>query len=430
MKHLLAGLCLAAVVAGCKTGKARIVDVPFADSLLQQSALPAAIKNNAGEMQFWKNRIVPQTPGIVSESKYAGALATRFHLLGNIADLQQADSVMRQIDSLYNHKEPGVLLSLVTYSILQHRFKEADLYLQKAKTLGIKRYESLTSAFDVDFELGRYSNAALELKLMKPANDYGYYFRRSKMDHFNGRTDSSIQAMLRASQLAGNSQYLQQAALSNVADLYTHTGELQQAAGLYTQCIRANSADVHSIMGLGWIALVHDNNDSLAERLFLFAQAKNQSPDPFLKLSQVAEARGDTALQKTYARRFEAQATHPEYGNMYNKYLIDLYTGIFNEPLKALALATKELSNRATPQTYAWYAWSLVASNKKDDAWETYRQHVSGKPLEGPELYYMGKLMQALGKGYNAHEFFKAAANNKYDLSPALAKDLEKKLHE
>jgi hypothetical protein len=31
-----------------------------------------------------------------------------------------------------------------------------------------------------------------------------------------------------------------------------------------------------------------------------------------------------------------------------------------------------------------------------------------------------------LGKGYNAQQFFKAAYKNHYDLSPAMAGDLEK----
>ena len=57
-----------------------------------------------------------------------------------------------------------------------------------------------------------------------------------------------------------------------------------------------------------------------------------------------------------------------------------------------------------------------------------YQQHVSGKPLEGLELYWMGKLMQGLKKGYNAEEFFKAAYKNKYDLSPGIVKDLQKNL--
>src|SRR5438093_12554285 len=115
---------------------------------------------------------------------------------------------------------------------------------------------------------------------------------------------------------------------------------------------------------------------------------------------------------------------------MYNKYLIDLYTGILHDPAKAEAIAKKELENRNTPQTYAWYVWSLFANNKKEEAYNTYEKFVSGKPLEGLELYWMGKLMQGLNKGYNAQQFFKAAEKNKYDLSPNKAKDLEKTLGE
>ena len=94
---------------------------------------------------------------------------------------------------------------------------------------------------------------------------------------------------------------------------------------------------------------------------------------------------------------------------MYNKYLIELYTGILHQPAKAAAIAARELQNRATPQTNAWYAWTLFSTHQQDAAWRVYQQSVSGKPLEALELYWMGKLMQGLGKGYNAKEFFKAA---------------------
>jgi hypothetical protein len=115
---------------------------------------------------------------------------------------------------------------------------------------------------------------------------------------------------------------------------------------------------------------------------------------------------------------------------MYNKYVIEIYTGILNRPAKAEALAKDELNNRATPQTYAWYAYTLFKNNKKDEAYKVFEANVSGQPLEGLELYYMGKLMKGLDKGYDAGEFFKAADKNKYDLSPALAKDLAANLEE
>ncbi len=377
-------------------------------------------------MQFWKNRIDPNQAGIVSESKYASTLISRFHQFGDIKDIKMADSVMRKVNADFNYKEASPNLTLAGYAILQHRFKEADAYLQKAREIGLKRYESLTVSFDVDFELGRYSNAALYVKQLQPEADYGYYFRRSKLDHLNGNMDSAIQAMLKAAELAESSEYLKCVALSNAADLYIHAGELQKAGDLYKQCIRMNSADYHSITGLGWIALVHDKNDSLAEQIFQFVHTKSKLPDPLFKLYQMAQGRGDSVLEAKYASEFAARATDTIYGNMYNKYLIEICTGILHDPAKAEILAKNELSNRNTAQTNAWYAFSLFCNHKNEEAYKVYQQSVSGKPLEGLELYWMGKLMQGLAKGYNAQEFFKAANKNYYDLSPAMQADLKK----
>ena len=116
------------------------------------------------------------------------------------------------------------------YSILQHRFKEADACLEKAKRIGLKKYDLLTSSFDVDFELGRYFDAANELKELRSSSDYGYFFRLSKMEHLNGMLDSSIHAMLYAAKQEESSPYLEQVALSNAADLYIHAGDLEEAA--------------------------------------------------------------------------------------------------------------------------------------------------------------------------------------------------------
>jgi len=379
-------------------------------------------------MLFWKSRIDPTSPGLTNESKYASSLVARFHLLGDIKDLKSADSMMRAVDTTFNHREASPSFSLVNYSLLQHRFKEADHFAHKAIAIGLRKYEMLTISFDIDFETGHYSSASLDLRQLQPSGDYGYYFRKSKMDHLGGSLDSAIQSMLKASQLASSSPSLQQVALSNAADLSIHAGELQQAARWYTQCMQMNGADFHSLSGLGWIALVHDKNDSLAERIFRFIQSKYKLPDPLLKLSYVAAGRGDSIQQYRYARQFETAATDSLYGNMYNKYLIELYTGILHNPAKAVALAKKEIESRATPQSYTWYAWSLAASGDKSEAYKIYNQYISGKPLEGPELYQAGKLMQALGKGYNAQQFFTEAYKNKYDLHPDAVKDIERVL--
>ena len=84
--------------------------------------------------------------------------------------------------------------------------------------------------------------------------------------------DSSIRAMLKR-QTGKNNPYLQQVALSNAADLYIHAGESEKGRTLQ-KCLKINSADFHSLTGLGWIALVSDKNDSLAEKYFPLLDAK------------------------------------------------------------------------------------------------------------------------------------------------------------
>jgi hypothetical protein len=144
------------------------------------------------------------------------------------------------------------------------------------------------------------------------------------------------------------------------------------------------------------------------------------------KLIAVAEQRGDTALQMKYAKAFAQKVLNPAYGNMYNKYLIQLYTGILQQPAKAEAIAQRELINRNTPQTQAWYAWSLLCNHKENEAYAVFQKSISGKPLEGLELFWMGKLMQSVNKGYNAKQFFKEAEKNRFDLSPVVVNDLMK----
>jgi len=430
MKYLIGALITATIFTGCKSKNSKIVANNYIDSLIGHFTLPKLVQDNETDMQFWKNRIDPKQTRQVNESKYASTLIARFHFLGDIRDVKKADSIYHSINKAYNNSLASPFVALTSTAMMQHRFRQADTLFEQAKKLGLDKFTLTTLSFDVNFELGRYQIAGGYLTSLKSAKDYSYFFRRSKYDHFTGTLDSAISAMHNAAKLARNSDYLKGIALSNEGDLNIHAGNLQKAADIYKECIKLNSADFHSILGLGWVALVGDKNDRLAQKIYQFVLTRNKLPDPLFKLYQMAQQRGDKALEKKYAEEFVAKATDTVYGRMYNKYVIEIYTGILNDHTKAEAIAKDELDNRATPQTYAWYVYSLFMNGKKDEAYKTFQLHVSGRPLEGLELYYMGKMMKGLGKGYNAGEFFKAADKNKYDLSPAMAADLEKNLEE
>ncbi|UEG49410.1 hypothetical protein LK994_12280 [Ferruginibacter lapsinanis] len=430
MKPIIVTISIAAIFSSCNTNKKGIVDVHFIDSLISNYQQPTEYRQNTAELVFWKNRIDPNNPGIVNEMKYASALAGKFHLYGNIRDMQTADNILLNIDTLFKQKEAAPNLSLVSHYITQHRFHDAYNYFQKAKAIGIKKYESYTTSFDINFELGNYTNAYMDLQAIKAENDYGYQFRLAKWEHYKGNMDGAIQAMLKAAALSGTNITLEQAALSNLADLYLHNSELNKANAYYMQSVKLSAVDLHSLMGIGWLSLVHDGNDTLAEKIFRFVQTKTQSPDPLLKMIQIAEARKDIVSAKKYADQFITKVNDSLYGNMYHKYLIDIYTSTLNDPAKAEQIAVDELKNRNTPQTNAWYAYALLMNNKKVEAYKIYEQSISGKPLEGLELYWMGKLMSGLGKKYNANEFYKEAYKNRYDLGINKIKDIEKALNQ
>ena len=291
IRYITFALLFAAGFAGCSRNKKPLVSTDFIDSLITHYQEPAFSRANDSALIFWKNRMNPKLPGIVSEMKYAAALSLRFHLYGDFRDIETADSIVRKLDSVFKHRESTAQLYLMRNAILRHRFREAGEWFIRAKNNGLKKYDLLTASFDVDFELGRIFSAAAALKKFK-SEDYGYYFRRSKMDHLKGSLDSSIHAMEKAAQLEENSPWLEQIAFSNTADLLIHKGDLGKAAALYTQCLRLNGADFHSMSGLGWIALEEDHNDSLAERIFSFVHGKSKLPDALYKLTLMAESRG------------------------------------------------------------------------------------------------------------------------------------------
>lgn len=426
MKYrILSFLLFTMVFNACRDGHNPIVNTAFTDSLMT-SAAPAAIETTlAADMAFWEKRIRENPGSYTALGRYSGDLVQRFHLYGDIQDLVTADSIEQVLNKQTSGKDAGIMRSRAALDITRHHFKEADLYVQKALAIGSEQYASTLMYFDTRFELGSYILAQQALNSCKASNEYGYFFRLSKWKHLQGEADSAIFYMQKAAEWAGNSTLLLQTARSNMADLYLHEGKPEKAGPLYMENLKQNAADYHSLQGLGRIALLHDKKPETAEKIFRFIAGKNQLPDPYYNLEWVAEERGDRIARQKAAALFIEKTENERYGSMYHKYQVEMYTGILDQPAKAVAIASEEIENRATPQTYTWLVWSLHKAGKDAEAWKIYKDHVSGKPLEALELFWMGKMMKDMGKDYNANAFFKAADKNRYDLSPVKQRELK-----
>jgi Tfp pilus assembly protein PilF len=429
MKYIVAAFICLHLFAACRQSSSKpLIDPVFCDSLISHYQPSPGSMAADSNLLFWQSKMQAMPDNFLNGPKYAGALVSSFRLHGTIEDLVKADSLMQRSNLANGEKEPSLFRTLASLALLQHKFLLADSLLMKAVAIDGNNVPNAYLNFDISFERGQYEKARKLLGSLSADKSYAWYFRKSKFEHYSGTLDSSISYMMQAAARSANNKSLLQTALSNAADLHVHKGNLEQARDLYIQSIHIDASDIHSIMGLGWIALVHDRNDTLAERLFQFVRQRSQAPDALLKLEQVAEQRGDTILQLKYAKAFVREAERPVYGKMYGKYLIDLYTGILNDPLHAVKLAEEETVSRPAPQMFAWLAWSLYCSGQKERAYKTFTTYVSNKPLEGLELYYMGRMMKGLDKGYNAQQFFKAAYKNRYDLSPEKVKYLDENL--
>ena len=150
--------------ASCKNNNKTIVSASFIDSLIRNYSDSVIQQSVETDLQFWYARIDPANPGMVNELKYASMLVQRYHLQGNIHDVLMADNILNTADRAFDHKETAPNMALLRNSILRHRFKMADSLLTNAREIGIKKYESAATGFDVAFELGYYGLAENELK--------------------------------------------------------------------------------------------------------------------------------------------------------------------------------------------------------------------------------------------------------------------------
>jgi tetratricopeptide (TPR) repeat protein len=428
VKYLVFLLIAVTVFSSSCNQNAPVTNPSFVDSVIVHYDSSQTERSLNGDMQFWQARLEKDPASLSTAATVAGDHVQRFHYYGDINDLQYADSVYQYLLSTQKEPEAGTLRSLSSVNMTRHRFAAGQQFAQRAYAVGSEKYASLSLYFDAAFELGNYALAKTILQQLYSTNQYGYFFRAAKYQHWQGNFDSAVAYMLKAAEWSGVSVKLKQTAWSNAADLYFHEGKMKAANELYEKSVRLDVSDYHSLIGIGKIALLHDDSITLAKKIFTFIQQKTKGPETLFYLGWVAEKMHDSIAYSNYAKQFEAIVTKPVYGNMYNKYLIQLYTGILHQPAKALALAEQELNNRSTPQTYSWYAWALHENGNDKKAMEIFKQYISGKPLEALELFWIGKLMKANGKNYNANEFFKAAAKNKYDLSPAQMEELEKGL--
>ena len=160
-----------------------------------------------------------------------------------------------------------------------------------------------------------------------------------------------------------------------------------------------------------------------------FVRSKTKAPDVLFKLSQLADLRGDRSMQKQWANEFASIVTDPAYGNMYNKYLITIYTTNKNDLNKALTIAEKEVESRPTPETFDWLAWVYYKKGDITKAYELIKNNVIGKTFEPNSLLRTAYILKSHGERRKSNKIFKECLTSSFELGPITTAEIKNQLN-
>jgi tetratricopeptide (TPR) repeat protein len=421
---------LAASILSCKQ-KNTITDASAYNQYLQAGHIQKDIKAVETEIEFWGKRLAADTSSYVNKLELATYYLKLYKLNGNITNLLTGDSLLKSSSAKVNNTIPEILYSLAQTSIGQHQFTNAALYTTKAVKASGDKYTTTLLQFDASMELGNYNEAYKALNEITNAGSFDYLIRKAKWEDHTGNLDKAIETMEAAFiKVKDKKTSLYCWTLSNLGDMYGHAGRLKEAYQSYIAVLKKDPSNLYCLKGIARIAWLHDNNPAEAKRIVNFIVSQTNTPDLKLMLAELHAAEGDTITAQRLSEDFINIASSNNYGTMYNKYLIELYTEDLKQPSKALELAQLEINNRATPEAYDLLAWSYFMNGKIEEACTIATKFVYNKTFEPEAMMHTALIYAAAGKKEEAKKLLAECKESSFELGPVAAKKIDKTIAE
>jgi tetratricopeptide (TPR) repeat protein len=374
---------------------------------------------------FWEQKLSLSPDNTVYQRKLAGLHAAQFKLSGNPKHLATTDSLLEIVHE-HHPNDPGVLHALAANAITQHAFQRADKYTDAAYQLGEKHFASSLLRVDVLLERGQLYSANRILQSIRSDHHFDYLIRCVKYQDQIGDLPKAIELMEEASQKAiesGNPGKCNWA-LSNLADMYGHDGQIRKSYQTYLRALENDPADMHALKGIAWIAFSHDQNTEEAKRILQFLQTVHPIPDYELLLAEIAAFENDSVAQKDHEAKFLSRAGLPMYGNMYKKYICELQS---SSP-ESIDIARAEIQERPHPLSYDLLAWTSFQNGETKQALDLVETHVLNQTEEPTALLHSGLILKANGQQQKARKYLLAALESEFELGPVAADEIRTQL--
>lgn len=369
------------------------------------------------EIEFWENKWKKAPNQYSYLSLIASNYAKLFDITGNIDFLKKAENYLLQSNQALRYTQAGTVRALARNYIAQHRFKEALQLTNKAFAIGEKLMDTEKLAFDVQMELGNYSEAEKHLKAIQDSKSFDYLIRLAKWNDHLGNLPEALNVMEKAIIIAEKEENktLQVWAYSNIGDMYGHAGKLEQSYQYYLKTLALDASNTYALKGIAWIVFSAEKNTFEANRIVEKIAKRHDSPDFYLLKAAIAQYEKDANSQMQHWISYLKKIENPNYGAMYNKYNVLIFAEKQKTIAKALTIAQEEVHHRPTPDSYDLLAWSYLKMGNPNKAIQIAEEHVAGKTFEPLANYHLAEIYKA---------------NNNINAVVSIKKDLEESLFE
>ena len=385
-----------------------------------------SLKNIELDANFWKQKIDKTPNQYPYYAKLAAANSAIFKLTGKIESLKQAEENLVLANEKTAYNNAGYLRSLARNYISQHRFKEALELLKKAEVNGEKLQQTQLMLIDVNLELGNLVVTENYLSKVKNFKSFDYLIRISKYNDHIGNLDKAIQYLEASLEIAqaSNHKFLIQWNYTNLADYYGHAGRIKDSYTAYLNALELNPDDSYAKKGIAWIVYSFERNPTEALRILETVTKENKAPDYHLLKADIFDFMENLKGKNIEIEKYLAKVSHTNYGVMYHKYDVLLYADDAVKKGKALKIATQEVSERPTTQSYDLLAWSYFKNGQLEKALEITERYVLNKTFEPEALLHTAYILKANGRVEDAINIKKELIASIYELGPLVEKEI------
>ncbi len=415
-------LCLGLMALfSCESGKKdTVVTNPEDYNAYLDTSHNKTYQEAMAQKEFWSKRLRPDSSGVGDLAPLAGAYEQLFETTGDVTHLYSAEKLYRKGIEVSANDKDAFARGLSHNLISQHRFKEAYQLLNETMEGPSNKHQTRLMLFDAAMEMGDYDKAYAYLTSVKDMSDYNYLIRMSKWSDYRGDLDNAIVYMEDARDIAESrdSKPLRIWTYSNLGDYYGHAGRIKEAYGQYLKTLALQPDNAYAKKGLAWIAYSNDGDTKEAHRILDSIGVGHSIPDYDLFRAELYTQENDNIKSELYEKKFLNSLAKKDYGSMYNSYIIEILAD--KEPKEALSLATEEVANRPTPETYHLLALAQLKNGDPKTALETIETYVIGKTHEPMAAYHAALVYKENGNTEKVEKLKEELLEAQFELGPLL----------